>query len=255
MKQLLTAEKFKLLRNPIYWTFLTGAALLSIIMLSISYSWTPEELINQGISEGPKNAVWSLTQMMSDIIILICSFPVSIIVSEEFREGTVRTILAKGYSRKNFYISKSLLGFFVSCSTFLSFMLISTLTGGFLYGFEFSIPTLAKVIGYVLLQLIGMCGITAIWVMIIFLIRRSTIATVLNVLIVLMGKFPLWILNSILSIDQRSNEDVWIVNQVMYFRTIEPSTAFAFQIIGVSLLYILIFLVIGWGVFRKAEIK
>ena len=67
---------------------------------------------------------------------LLCSIAIPIIVTEDFEQGIVKNIYAKGYSRDSVYFAKLVYALAVATVFFAAQILFSTLIFGIVFGFE-----------------------------------------------------------------------------------------------------------------------
>lgn len=255
MISLFRADTFKLRKSTSYYLFFLISIIFVISMLYVSHNWSDAEFIKQGMSPGPKNAGWALSQWMSDIMLLFFSFPVSIFVASDFTNGTAKTIVAKGYSRFKIYFSKLILSFGISCSLFLVYIITAMVDGGLQYGFQsISGVLLLQILRFIGLQLLNICTLTSVWVMVAVIFRNVTLVSIINALVIMLGKFPVWIINSIRGVNLDDNMFLWIVYDIIHFRTLTPSNIWVTEMIITSLGYLIISTTLGYIFFRKADI-
>lgn len=255
MRKLLSADLYKLYRNQTFWLCTLIAAGLGVYMLIVDNTMNAPELVHNQLSANAKNIGWALTQNISDVVILLFSVPVSIFVASEFHGGTMKNIVTKGFGRTRIYFSKLLVSLLMMIFMFLTFMLASMVTGGILWGFTMNAAMLVKILQYIGLQLLSGCALACVYVAVAILIQNSAVVIAANLLLTLMGKFPVWIVDTIMGKGLNNGNYYWLVNNIMNFKTPSPAVVDMQRMIVVSLGYMICFVITGCTVLRYRDSK
>ncbi len=184
--------------------------------------------------------------------ILLSSIFVSIYICEDYSLGTIKNIYGKGYTRNQVYFTKYIVSLIASLIMTLSCFIV-----GYLCGLIFSHKgTLEKdVIISVLLQLLVSIGFLSCHYFVSMSIGRLGICLAINIVAPTFVKAVLALIDIATKWEKFHFSDYWLGNMLNAVQASEiPAKTQWTALIG-ALVYIAIFLVSGFFINRRREIK
>ena len=171
----------------------------------------------------------------------------------DLSHSTAKNTLSSAISKKKYYLSK----LFTCCLLCIGLVLLNNY-GTYIFnrlinGAKFS-SGIEKITKYTLVQLPIMCGIISLLVCMAFLLRKTaafnavSIPFVMAAQIVIMGVSALFII--------KSNHIMEYEYQFMLSNLVtDTSFSYIMKSITLAIIYIVVFNILGYNVFRKSEIK
>lgn len=181
-------------------------------------------------------------------LMIFCSY----FAANDFKQGTIKNYISRGISRKCYFFSKLLIGWFAS----ITFLSVAFITGyfcnkGFFGGGFFSCPV-GNVVSYFLCQLLFHCSVATLGIAITFFIRNSTISTIVNLSLVFFGYLCIHGIESILGLGYRISI-FWALSNISKTR-IEQAPQWIFTAIIVFIGYAIILGIISNISLHKKDI-
>lgn len=178
---------------------------------------------------------------------------VVIVLVTDLSNSTVKNTLSSAISRKKYYFSKLL-----TCIGLGTFLILINNYGSYVINLLMNGPDFSagflEITKLTILQLPCFYGIISMLVCIGFCFRKSgtfnsiTIPLIIVVQLVIMGIATLFHFNSA---NLLNYEFQYIIGNLVA----SPSNAYIFKTLALAVLYIIVFNIIGYRVFRKVEIK
>jgi len=256
MKNLLKSDFYRLFKSKSYYICMLVAAALIIVGLVISNALSKQDvayatLLNKdGMSYGLKT-------FGDGNVIMIMSIFISIFVTAEFSQGTMKNVVSKGFSKVQVYLSKLVTMTVATYIAFLVAFIVSVVGGSIITGkfgdFTGAFVGIAmKTIGIELLLTLAM---TAVFVMIAMVFKNLGGVIAINII----GVFTF--LNLIFSALQ------YLVDNKIKFT--EFSLSYNMSLYGVDqvagsiflrstivgLVFLAVFTALGLWLFKKADVK
>ncbi len=251
MKNLIKFELSKLTRSKSF--IICTVIMVALLFLSvITMWWMGEELKDMAAELGESivveyDLITSVIQAASNAdFALIVGIVIAIMVCSDFSQGTIKTVIAKGYSRTDVYFAK-----LISISVMSVFMYIVSLIFGFIFGimfFGFSLPD-----GLGWLGILGVQFVSAIAVAF-FAFFVSATARKLSTSILIIIILPTVLELVLLFIDvfaETSISNYWLTSVFTTLSDTAVETKTLLSSLAASFAYVAAFFIGGWVINRK----
>ena len=232
----------------------TGAMVISLF-LSVLMTWGMEKL--GAMIMGPDNVMALLGSDFITIVLqsanngsiaMIGGIVVAIFVCSEYSQGTIKNIVARGYSRTKIYFAK-----FVAVSVMISAMYIVAIIFGALFGilfYGFSAPADMSWIGSLAVQLVATVALGAFSFFMSAVFKKMAPAIIL----ILVIPTVLQLILAVIDIFASTNiSDYWISSVYTSLCTVGLPVDRILISLGVSVAYVAAFVVGGWALSRKSS--
>ena len=167
--------------------------------------------------------------------------------------STAKNTLSSAISKKKYYLSK----LFTSCLLCIGLVLLNNY-GTYIFnrlinGAKFS-SGIEKITKYTLVQLPIMCGIISLLVCMAFLLRKTAAFNAVSIPFVMAAQIVIMGVSALFSI--KSNHIMEYEYQFMLSNLVtDTSFSYIMKSITLAIIYIVVFNILGYNVFRKSEIK
>ena len=171
----------------------------------------------------------------------------------DLSHSTAKNTLSSAISKKKYYLSK----LFTCCLLCIGLVLLNNygiyIFNRLINGAKFS-SGIEKITKYTLVQLPIMCGIISLLVCIAFLLRKTAAFNAVSIPFVMAAQMVIMGVSSLFSI--KSNHIMEYEYQFMLSNLItDTSFSYVMKSITLAIIYIVVFNILGYNVFRKSEIK
>lgn len=262
MINLIKADIYRIFRSK--GIYITTAILLVLFLLQAF-----GEIGSIGISsddmEGADEIVQLLTGrtaplnvMKANDNLLYFLLPIIIFVSSaDFSSGTAKNVLANGVSRTKYYFSKLILSM-LFCTVLLIFSIViptSIVTAMNGFGGEFNWAYISPVLNVFALQLLLFFAVTSIGIFFVFTTKRTA---AVNGLYISFCLVPMLVIIMLFSISEKFSKllEYEMVMNIRRAANVNLMTGDEIiKIIAVGLVYLIISLSCGLGLFKKCDIK
>ncbi len=268
MSTLLKADCYKMFRQRSFYICLIVCVILAVIQVfSVDYSSTillSMSAADPSMAEiaAPYTTLSASAQLKGTFSlngILFAAIFIPLFVSSEFRSGTVKNTLAKGFSRTQYFFSKWIVSLIFSIVVVLLYSAAATVTGTFLWGFgSVDAGYYSDIVQFVLLQILVNAAFASLFLMFSFLIRSTGGAIALNVCVLQFASLAVSLIEMLLYWCTGQDFPItngWLATNVTQLITDPLTTTLAMQAIIVSLAYLLVCTGIGLVSFVKRDVK
>ena len=177
---------------------------------------------------------------------LIAGIVVAIFVCSDYSQGTIKNVIARGYSRTKVYFAK-----LIAVSAMVVGMFLVCLIFGFLFGlmfFGFDAPESARWLGILAVQLVATAAFAAFAFFFAALFRKMAPSIILIIVVPTVVQLIL----TLVDIFAETNfSDYWITSLFTSLITVSVSTSRIIISLVISLAYTALFAVSGWALGRK----
>lgn len=220
-----------------------------------------------GIYDGEMMLSMSFSQ--TDLQLLIAIF-IAIFVAGEFNNGTIKMIVSRGYSRTQIYWSKFISGIIASNIMALVMVLVTTILGCIIWGWNDPVTGAAAgaldVLKFLLVQFALNTAITAMFIGCSMMFRSLGISIAITIVSYTFGSVIFVLLDAVIqglcsvieyNVDKLPflPSEVWIMQTVVNTSTLDISNHDLTIGLAVSLVYTALFTFIGMWTFKKNDIK
>ncbi len=177
---------------------------------------------------------------------MIAGVVIAIFVCLDYSQGTIKTVIAKGYSRTKVYFAK-----LIGCSAISVFMYICALLFGWLFGimfFGFTPPDNAKWLAVLGVQFVSVIALSAFSFFLSAVLRKVAPAIVLILVIPIVIELILIVIDLFA---ETHISDYWISTVFNSLTSSDISTERILWALFASMMYVGAFIVSGWGLSRK----
>lgn len=171
----------------------------------------------------------------------------------DLSHSTAKNTLSSAISKKKYYLSK----LFTCCLLCIGLVLLNNY-GTYIFnrlinGAKFS-SGIEKITKYTLVQLPIMCGIISLLVCMAFLLRKTAAFNAVSIPFVMVAQIVIMGVSALFSI--KSNHIMEYEYQFMLSNLVtDTSFSYIMKSITLAIIYIVVFNILGYNVFRKSEIK
>lgn len=171
----------------------------------------------------------------------------------DLSHSTAKNTLSSAISKKKYYLSK----LFTCCLLCIGLVLLNNY-GTYIFnrlinGAKFS-SGIEKITKYTLVQLPIMCGIISLLVCMAFLLRKKAAFNAVSIPFVMAAQIVIMGVSALFSI--KSNHIMEYEYQFMLSNLVtDTSFSYIMKSITLAIIYIVVFNILGYNVFRKSEIK
>lgn len=171
----------------------------------------------------------------------------------DLSHSTAKNTLSSAISKKKYYLSK----LFTCCLLCIGLVLLNNY-GTYIFnrlinGAKFS-SGIEKITKYTLVQLPIMCGIISLLVCMAFLLRKTAAFNAVSIPFVMAAQIVIMGVSALFSI--KSNHIMEYEYQFMLSNLVtDTSLSYIMKSITLAIIYIVVFNILGYNVFRKSEIK
>jgi ABC-type transport system involved in multi-copper enzyme maturation permease subunit len=180
---------------------------------------------------------------------------VSIFVSSEFHNGTIKNYVAKGFNRTRMYLSK----LFACCIAVLAMYIVHVAAtcsvGSLMWGFDpYGVATFANVAAMILNEGLLLLAYTSVFVLISIWLRSNGASLAVNICAVSIIPTLLIASNYIVG-DSITLSNVWISGSISNLATLTPESGNVLLGVTVGVCYLLGGAIAGSTLFNKMDIK
>ena len=255
MKELVKLEFRKLARSKSMYICL--AIMLGFILLSaVAYKILIASAIDLGEVGAQFNNIdvisFTLTTLSNANFFIILGIIAAITFCFDFEEGTIKNIIARGYSRTSLFFAKVLN---IICST--TFMFICSFAFSFGVGaifFGVGNSNIASMLGLIGIQYLICLAYAMFFTFLSALIKKKAAAIAINIVAPLAVTVLLTVVDAIIKSETFSIANYWLDGMIINVSALGASTAFILTAIIGSLIYLAIFISLGVLVSRKTEV-
>lgn len=171
----------------------------------------------------------------------------------DLSHSTAKNTLSSAISKKKYYLSK----LFTCCLLCIGLVLLNNY-GTYIFnrlinGAKFS-SGIEKITKYTLVQLPIMCGIISLLVCMAFLLRKTAAFNAVSIPFVMAAQIVIMGVSALFSI--KSNHIMEYEYQFMLSNLVtDTSFSYIMKSITLAIIYIVVFNILGYNVFRKSEIR
>ena len=244
MKKLLKFETHCLLRQISLYICIIIAVLVVAVPIAVISSESVENV--QSEANNLFNSAFSGSGI--DLIIPIL---ISIIVTRDFSNDSIRLIVGRGYSRIGIYCSKIISSFIIICVMAIACW-ISAWISIFMF-MNIEIPIDFEMIKIMISQIIAALAIGMVAITITFYTRKTSAAITAGILLPLIGTIGITLIESLIKTDYKLTDFwIWSCFAKLTGETINVSTIY--NALFTSIIWIILFFIIGFFKFRKSDL-
>ena len=244
MKNLFKFEMHCLLRQISFYICILIAVLVVAVPIAVISSESIENVQSEAINLF--NSAFSGSGI--DLLIPIL---ISIIVTRDFSNDSIRLIVGRGYSRIGIYCSKIISSFIVICTMAIACWISAWISIFMFMNIEITIDfeTIKIMISQIIVALaIGMVALT-----ITFYTRKTSAAITAGILLPLIGTIGITLIESLIKINHKlTNYWIWSCFAELTGEIIDVSTIY--NALLTSIIWIILFFIIGFFKFNKSDI-
>lgn len=226
----------------------TGVCMFLVLLVDITTKITAGDM-----STSLTGANFAQSAISTLNVILISGIFVSIYICEDFTLGTIKNIYGKGYGKDVVFFTK----FIVSLIAILMMSVLSMLTG-YLYGVIFCSHDLSiskEIIFSLLSQLLVVIAYLSLYFFVSITLRKNGSSIAINIVVPIALEMILLLVDTFLKLENFKFSTYWLGTMMSSLHASEiPTKSFIIAVVG-SLIYIAIFLLAGFFINRKREIK
>ncbi|WMJ24410.1 ABC transporter permease subunit [Paludicola sp. MB14-C6] len=275
MINLLRSELYKLFKSKSFY-ICCFICVIATIVVAFTYNFLQnnmspemlEQMNNAAISD--KSSITSpnslFTQKFNGQLFLSQSFTgntlqiilavfVSLFVSSEFTTGTIKNIVAKGFTRFNVYFAKLIIVWVASILMMLIIPLTAVSIGTILWGFGNAASDLTKnIVVFFGLQILLCLALSSLFVTISVVVRSNGASIAINVCIIAFSSILTALLDAILP-EGKTISQYWIQNNIIDVSSFGLTAKQITRSLIISSSYLLICVLGGFFIFQKKDIK
>lgn len=250
MKNLLKLEFRKMRKQKsFYICMLVMIGLLFLSVLTANAIRQNPEFAEQFTASGMETAAEAIN---NSSFLLIAGIFVALCVCDDYEQQTIKNIYARGYSRKHVYLAK-LIAVWIETSIMFAFILICAFLLGNVY-FGSSDFSLFRFIYILAVQYAVCMANMALCFLVSALLRKNGSSIAAAIMVPMIANMLLGMLDSFIKIKNFSLTDVWVSSFIQDLSTLSVNNErLTFCLIG-SLIYIVLFTIIGIGFHKKIEL-
>ena len=230
--------------------------MLALLLINILTLWGMEYLMSELASDEELGIMDGLFQndMISTTLsaagngsfTLLCGIVVALFVCSDYSQGTVKTVVAKGFSRTRIYFAKLAAVAVMSIFMYLVVILFGWLFGMMFFGFD--APQSLKWLGVLAVQFVSAIAFAAFAFFLSAVLRKTVLA------IVVLIALPTFIELVLTMVDLFLETNVsayWITTVFTMLSTTGMETEKIIIALFVSIAYVAAFVAGGWALSRK----
>ena len=177
---------------------------------------------------------------------LLCGIVIALFVCSDFSQGTVKTVVARGFSRTRIYFAKLVAITVMSVLMYLAVVLFGWLFGMMFFGFE--APPDARWLGVLAVQFVSAIAFAAFAFFLSAVLRKTAVA----IIVIIAMPVVIELILTLIDLFAETNiGDYWIssVFTMLSQAGVEPRRIII--ALAVSLVYVAAFVASGWALSRK----
>ena len=181
---------------------------------------------------------------------MIAAVVIAIFVCQDYSQGTIKNVIAKGYSRTSVYFAK-----LVAVTVLTVIMYATVLIFGWLAGiifFGFSAPENASWLGILCVQFLAVIAFATFAFFLSAVLRRLGLALLLIIAAPTVVQLVLMVVDLLLDISVKFS-DFWLTGVFADLSTMGVDTSRIIAGLVASFVYTAIFIVLGWQLSKKAS--
>ncbi len=246
MGKLLKFELRKIFRGKSIYICTAVSVFLVLIVALTSKLLTSETGVTLTASSLLKSCLGDMN------VVLLSAIFTTVYICEDFSLGTIKNIYGKGYTRNQVYFSK-----YIVCLISTLIMSILCLLVSYLYGVIFCTrDAISKdVILSVVLQLLLMISFVSMYYFVSMSIGKLGICLAINIIAPTFLSLFLTLIDGLTKWEKFHFTDYWLTNMLTAIKVSEVQSKYLWIAFGGGLIYIAIFLVAGFFINRRREIK
>lgn len=249
MMKLLRFEFYKLVRTRSFY-ICTGVAMLLFAMSAYLNVLLKDQM-------GPLVIIMTrlscaMTALASASVSMMLGIFISLFVCEDYSSGTIRTILARGYTRFDVYASKFMAVLAAAVVMAIAVILFACLLGIFFFiGDEVSFGALQ--VRALLTQMICVIAMAALFYAVATMLQKTGSSIAFCVVVPMMLTLLLQLLDTALAEKEIVVSTYWIEGLLSNISAVEPSSHDINETFICSLVYLAVSLVGGWFATKDNE--
>lgn len=248
---IINAEFYKLRKSTPFWACLFVCAVFAALLpFALQYAAASGEEEFAGL---PVSALdFFFFSFKFPTVTLITALFVSIFVSGEFHNGTMKNYVSKGFRRGRIFITK-----YLACAAAVTAMLAvytaaEFISGTVFFGFYPGVFSPGTFIGMLIGLWLLLMAYTAVFTAVGMNLRSSSGAIAVNICMASVLPFLLKAIDALFGV---SISSFWIDKNITSILTMTPESGALVTGISIAAVYIIAAAVAGISVFRKKDIK
>lgn len=254
---IIKSEFYKLKNSkPFYICLLVCAALAVFLALAIQMGVVARGTENVAAIADSISAVALLEQILGlTFLPTLFAIFVSLFVSSEFHNGTMKNYVSKGINRVQIYLSKLAVCGVAVLAMYVVNVAISLIVGTMLWGFDpYGVATVSNVTTLLLGEGLLLLAYTSVFVLVSMWLRSIGASIAVNICAVSLFPTLLMAINYIIG-DSISLSNYWISGNVSALATLTPESGAVLLGVIVGLCYLVGGTIAGSVLFKKIDIK
>ena len=252
MRKLVKFELSKLTKSKsfIICTFI----MILTLFLNVLTMWGMEEMMKELAEEMGEMAGLLEYDMITSVLqaannasfVMLSGIVIAIMVCSDFSQGTVKTVISRGYSRTHVYFAK-----LISMSVMSAFMYLVAVLFGWIFGmafFGFSAPADASWLGILAVQFVSAIALAAFSFFLSAAVRKLSTSIVLIIVVPTVIQL---ILTMVDLFAETHLSDYWISSVFALLSQSGVETARIVSALITSFVYVGVFIASGWLLNRK----
>lgn len=201
------------------------------------------------------NAFWFVAQIFGgNILILFVAILASLFVTSEYSYGTIKNLVAKGFSRISIYMSKLITVWIAILIMQLVLVVITFITSAIIFGTgAITSEIIIQVLGMILIQLLLHMAIGSICTMVAMNLKHSAGTMALNIIMITMTSSIIGLIDILLPEGMKIS-DYLITTNISKMAVLDAENIAVIKSIGVAVIYTIASTAIGTVIFRKLDI-
>lgn len=247
MFKLLKFEFRKLYQMKAFWV----CACIAVLMVAVGV--LTSNILSNGNIEGLDSSIYSSyyfinTAMSSSMIVTISAIFVSIFATEDINQMTLKNIVAKGYAKKDIYLSKYIVSL-ISILVIYALSVVASFLGGLMFESTYIPNNFALSI---ICQLVLILAYHALYFNIAIISSKLSTAISLCIIGPMILSMVLGLLDNFLNIEGLKLQGYYLDQLASSLQNLTSDASF--KIIVTSFVYIIITSIIGIKVTSKKEV-
>jgi ABC-2 type transport system permease protein len=257
MMNIIKSEFYKLQKSKLFYICMIICAAIPVIM-AVAILAGVQTRGAEGMSaivEDISGATFLAEILGLALLPTILAVFVSIFVSGEFHNGTMKNYVAKGFNRVQIYLSKLAVCGAAVLAIYVVHIAISCALGTALWGFDPSgTATISGVVTMLLGEGLQLLAYSSVFVLILMWLRSNGVSIAVNICAASVLPAILMVIDFML-IDVISLSSYWVSGNISALATLTPENGAVLHGIIVGLCYVLGGTAIGSILFKKRDIK
>lgn len=254
---IIKSELYKLKKSKMFYICLILCAALAVFLAFV---------VKMGVATRGTEDIAAIAETISAVSLLeltlgqaflptIIAIFVSIFVSGEFHNGTMKNYVAKGFNRSRVYLSKLFVCSMAVLMMYIAHVVSAFVTGTLLWGFDpYGVATFSNVATIILSEGLLLIAYSSVFIFTSMWLRSVGASIAVNICMVSLLPTFLMAINYIIG-DSITLSNYWISGNIIALASLAPESGAVLLGIIVGLCYLVGGTIVGNVLFKKVDIK